>query len=73
MVGWEHGWFGGWMWLWPILGLAIVALVVWLMVSGAAKGGSGQGRDAESILKERYARGEIDEEEYNRRLAGLRR
>lgn len=31
-----------------------------------------QGSDPERILAERYARGEIDDEEYHRRLATLR-
>ncbi|MFI1628217.1 SHOCT domain-containing protein [Streptomyces noursei] len=35
-------------------------------------GAPGHGRSAEQILAERYARGEIDEGEYQRRLATLR-
>jgi uncharacterized membrane protein len=26
--GWMNGWTGGGMWLWPVLGLVIVALLV---------------------------------------------
>lgn len=26
--GWMNGWAGGGMWLWPVLGLVIVALLV---------------------------------------------
>lgn len=53
-----------------LLVAGVVLLVVWLARSG------GGGADAESpdrILKRRYARGEIDREEYLRRLEDLRR
>ncbi|NUT36645.1 MAG: SHOCT domain-containing protein [Hamadaea sp.] len=55
-------------------GLLIAALV--LLVRSV--GGAGQsttspgGPDPRRILAERYARGEIDEQEYHSRLAGLR-
>jgi len=66
-------WFGGgYMWLFWIL--LIVAIVLAMkFVSGNSAGSSGA-RDDESpmsILKKRYARGEIDEEEYNRRAREL--
>jgi putative membrane protein len=44
---------------------AVFALVRWL---GAGDGGAGRrGQTARDILDERYARGEIDREEYQRR------
>lgn len=64
----------GWMWLWWLFGLALLVLVVWAIARAA--GGSGSGRDGESpeaILKRRYARGELDEQEYERRLNNLRK
>jgi putative membrane protein len=66
------------MWLGGLLVLVVVVAVIWLLARAA---GSGERRrdhrpEAESpeqILKQRYARGEIDREEYESRLADLRR
>lgn len=72
-------WWDGWGWghmlgmglFWTLLLLAAVALVVWLVRSGSR--GPAPGRPgAEDVLRERYARGEIDDEEYRYRLAELR-
>jgi putative membrane protein len=82
MIGvWEgcttmmNGWMFGWMWIWPLILLGSLVLVVvglvWL-VSGRWSGAGDMGRSARRILDERYARGEIDEEEYQRRRAALR-
>jgi putative membrane protein len=49
--------------------VAIVLLIVWAARSSST-GGGGTGATGQSpldILKERYARGEIDEEEFERR------
>lgn len=78
-----NGWGMGWMWfIWPLVVLAIVLLVV-LAVRGTTSrpehGGeaapppapqSGRSR-AQDILDERYARGEITDEEYQERLRHL--
>ena len=70
------GWWGGWMMiLWWVLILALVALGIWWFRRRADAGGaapSGANR-AEAILRERFARGEIDEDTYQRQLAELRR
>jgi putative membrane protein len=66
---------GGW-WIWGtvmmVVAIAVVVLVVWLIVRNprADDGRSGSARD---ILSERYARGEIDSEEYEERLKKLQR
>lgn len=66
-------WFGGGvMWLFWIL--LIVAIVLALKYVLGDRSGTSSSRDDESpmdILKKRYARGEIDEEEYNRRARQL--
>jgi putative membrane protein len=67
------GSMGWWMAFWWLVGLAIVVLFVW-MVARLAGGVPGRTDDTpELILKRRYARGEIDPEEYQRRLEDLRR
>jgi putative membrane protein len=69
----DWGWGSGWMWLMPLFMMAwfalmiavIVLLVRWL---GGGNGGRGAStRTARDILDERYARGEIDREEYVQR------
>lgn len=63
--------FGGiFMILWWILIIVgIVMLVKWVLGSPASQGGSaGKALD---ILKERYARGEIDEQEYQKKKQDL--
>ena len=70
MGGW--GWGGGWgfgmigMLLWCVLIiLGIVLLARWIF-SGSPGGGSNESRGrALDILKERYARGEIDKKEFD--------
>jgi putative membrane protein len=75
MAGW---WMGGWSWLWiALIVLAIVMLVLWISKRSApAPGGrddpGGQRVDALALLEERYARGEIDREEFEERRRTLR-
>lgn len=64
-----------WMWLWPVLilvGLLVLGYVA-VAVGRRRSGGSdvGPGSSARRILDERYARGEIDDEEYRNRKAEL--
>ncbi len=73
---WGMGGMGGWVAV--IGGLVIFAGVMifrgnWRHSGGGGGSGSGaQDREASEILKERYARGEIDREEYEARMAVLR-
>ncbi len=74
--GWGPGWDGGSPGLWPLI--PIVWGLVWLAVIATIvvllwRRGSGDVRSARSALAERYARGDIDEQEYRERLAVLRR
>lgn len=67
------GTMGWWMLLWWAFGAAILVLLVWV-IARAASGSTGRADDSpEQILKRRYARGELDREEYQRRLEDLRR
>jgi len=59
--------------LWWLFGLALLAVFIWLLSSASRRGGGDSGESPEAILKRRYARGEIDREEYQRRLEDLRR
>lgn len=69
-------WGSGYGWIWMLLSWAvIIGLVVWAVNSFAgrdARGGNGP-PSARRILDERFARGEIDEEEYRRRRDELER
>lgn len=69
-------WFGGWwMGLWMVLFWAgVVLLVVWGV--RALAGDSTRGRDVGpsrsiAILEERFARGEIDRDEFEQRRSAL--
>ncbi|MEU1460555.1 SHOCT domain-containing protein [Streptomyces sp. NPDC005727] len=82
MFWYDHN--AGWVWFAMSVGMLlfwalIIALGVLLYRALARPGGGGaptgtrpMGPAAEHLLAERFARGEIDEEEYRRRLAVLR-
>jgi putative membrane protein len=69
---------GGWRWLWGMLMMIFVlagfALVVFLIARSVLLGrpSGGGAQSARDILNERYARGEIDTDEYEHRLSKLR-
>jgi putative membrane protein len=74
MGGWGWGWmiFGGLhMLLFWALVIGVIVLVVRVLSDGAS--GKRHDKDALAILKERYARGEIDKAEYERMREDLRR
>jgi putative membrane protein len=61
----------GMMWGGSLLLLVLIAVVIWLLIP-KARTPSTRERSPEEILRQRYARGEIDQDEYERRLKGLR-
>ncbi len=73
MTGGFGGGFGGiFMILWWVLIIVgIVMLVKWLATSNSVGGRRNDGSKALDILKERYAHGEIDEQEYQKRKNDL--
>jgi len=81
-MGWNWGHMGGWgmVWGWFFLALMVVGLVVLVVVLVRLLSGRGQrpngaslpGRSrAREVLDERYARGEIDDTEYDERRRRL--
>lgn len=68
----------GWGWLFMSFGtvffFALVGLAIWLLIrasAGSQSTGSPTTGSAREILAERYARGDIDEQEYHKRLRTL--
>jgi putative membrane protein len=60
--------------LWWFVGLGALLLFVWAIARAAGSAGPSRGEDSpDTILKRRYARGEIDRDEYERRLTDLRK
>lgn len=68
--GYGMGFGGIFMWLFWIL---VIIGVVWLvkLMMGGGEGDSPPPRSALEILKERYARGEIDREEFEQKRRDL--
>ena len=63
MYRWTGGWAGM---VWMIVFWVAILAVVYLIVRslGSSESRAGRARDAMEILDERFARGEISEEEY---------
>jgi putative membrane protein len=76
-MGW--GWHdsmmfgGGFMWLVWLLLIAGVTWLVATLVAWRGRASNSTGTSATDIVKERYARGEIDRTEYEQKLQDLRR
>jgi putative membrane protein len=67
---------GAWMWAWPVL--VLIGLVLLGVVGYALLRGGGKSDDrtaarsaARDILDQRYARGEIDAQDYQQRVTDL--
>ncbi len=80
--GWGMMWPGmmggfAWMAVMPVLWIVFLGLIIWAVV--AAVRGSGESRSADSskgdsaleVLRKRYARGEINKEEYEEKKRDL--
>ncbi len=78
-----HYWDGGWGWghmiFGPLVMIVLVAVIIvlallavrWLGGGAAGRGGAPDRDTALDILAERYARGEIDREEFQRKKQDL--
>lgn len=80
MPGWDHNWNYGWSYGWVgALLMIITMLLVWgglitfivLLVRRMGYHRTAQ-NDAQRILDERFAKGEIDKDEYDQRGQALR-
>jgi len=79
MYGWGWGW-GGWILMTLAMivfwGVVITAIVVGLrsVASGTSQRNhpTSDANRAENVLAERFARGDIDEDEFRRRITALR-
>jgi putative membrane protein len=69
----------GWMWLMPFFWLIVPVLIIWAIValvrgtsrSGSPDSGSSHVESALEVLNKRYARGEINKEEYDEKKKDL--
>jgi putative membrane protein len=74
MGGWGMGWFGSIFMLvfWGLVIVGLVLLIRWLVYTTRKDAGATQGSSRFlEILKERYARGEIDREEFEMKKKDL--
>lgn len=62
-----HGWGMGMGWWW-IIGIVILLVIIWMVVKGKSRpnipSNQPDSKSALDILKERYAKGEIDKQEF---------
>lgn len=73
MNGWEmSGWGWGWMTIWSLLLIVLIGLLIAAALRNSPGSRSSTvGDSAMAVLRRRYAAGEIDEAEFNRRRAEL--
>lgn len=60
---------GPWGWVWMIVWIVVLLVMVWLIVRGPTDQTAAE--DALTILRARFARGEISQEEFERARASL--
>lgn len=71
---WGGGWgYWGWGWWFWVFWAVILFFVIWVITTAGWFGEARAISPEEQILRERYARGEITRDEFNRRMRDLRR
>ena len=75
MWGWHHFWnwaFGGFFGLfWILIIVGFILFIKWLAQQGKPRETRTGGEEALEILKKRYARGEINKEEFDQKKKDL--
>lgn len=66
-----HGWGMGWWWIIGLIVLVAVILIVVKSMNRNTVSGKRPGKSAFDILKERYAKGKIDKQEFEERKKDL--
>ena len=64
----------GWFWIWPtlvLIGLVLLGYLTYRLTQGRGTGSPAGRPSPRQILDERYARGEIDDQEYTKRRTAL--
>lgn len=74
---WGDGHMGGWMWFGWVGGALALVIILWVIIRATQQQGRQEppqgGQSPEDELKHRYARGEIDRTEFERKLDDLRK
>jgi putative membrane protein len=70
LLTWDSG-HSGWWPIWPLFWAALIGLAVWLILRRRDRRGPDD--PARQILAERFAKGELNAEEYRTRLDELQR
>jgi putative membrane protein len=74
MMGGGWGLFGGAMGLWGLLWMGLlIAVPLYIVYALLDRGSGGNNEQPLSVLRERYARGELSDDEFDRRRKQLER
>lgn len=68
---WGWAWMGGGMWIFWILLIVVIVVLIKAMTGSGIDSPTERPESPLEILKERYARGEINEDEFERRKREL--